>query len=144
MDIPNSGPTPQSRGTILNQTNGPAVNGTRLADPALAACYILPYGARGTGFHFILVWSAIYVSSASTPWAPGRRLSGPGFSATFQAVCLLLLVVTSGFTFIDCDCQNDLVFWTMLLHDCLVPATVFLSTIMRLVYTMNTGVQLQC
>lgn len=132
MGIPNSGPIPQSRGIVINHTDDPAANGTRPIDPALAACYILPYGAWGTGFHFILVWSAIYVSGASTSWAPGRRLSGPGFSGNFQGVCLLLLVVTSGSTFIDSDCENDLVFWTMLLHNCLVPATVFLFTILRL------------
>jgi hypothetical protein len=97
----------QTHGTVVDGTNSAAANGTSSIDSTLAACYNVPYGGWGSGFHFLFFWGWICILCCRTPFWPWRSLTTPRIGYLWFFISLPIFASVAYFSLIDTRCKHD-------------------------------------
>lgn len=95
--------------TAIDGMNNTIANGTSPIDPALAACYNLPYGGWGLFFHFLLLWSCFWIRYCRRPFVPWKALTSPAFGIFICASSPVLFMIAAHLSLINTECKDGFV-----------------------------------
>lgn len=120
--------------TLSNATMGSnfTANASNSIDPALAACYNLPYGGMGMVWHSLLMWGTLWLCYGHRPLVFWKQLFSPRTDMVLCSVSLLEFVIAAIFSFTSTGCGDNLVLATMITHHVVTPMFALICTILSL------------